>query len=382
MILGLFEMRRPELRVGYDQAQRLFRTAPTRAVVGLAIATSFAAVAVLGNRGLIIGLGLGVGIIGALGLQVLIGFTGQISLGHATFLGVGFYTAVALSPGTYQSVDRVLGSLPAPLSWAIGNAAGWPLVGGLLAAGAVSALLGLLIGPTALRLKGLYLALVTLGLVFLGQHVFINWRSLTGGPQGRSFTAPAIGDFSFATPSEFAGITVQPLQKQYLLVVVVTLLALWVTSNLRRSRTGRAFQAIHDRDVAAEVIGVPVARYKLIAFGLSSFMTGVAGALYGMAINYAVPEFWDIHLSIKFIAMIIIGGGGVLGALLGATFVELLPIAIRDWIGFEVPLMTTFQFQSLLYGVAIMVFLVFEPKGLSGIWSNIRRYWRTWPFSY
>ncbi|MBI2983046.1 MAG: branched-chain amino acid ABC transporter permease, partial [Chloroflexi bacterium] len=185
--------------------------------------------------------------IGAIGLNLLTGFAGQVSLGHAFFLGLGAYAAGVL-----------------------GGDLGLPVVVWLPAAGLLGALVGLAIGPFALRLKGLYLAIVTLGLVFVGDHIFRNARLLTGGPQGRAIPSPRIGDVSFADLGAL-GLPLEREQSFFLFVVPLLVLAALAAKNIARTRGGRAFQAIRDREIAAAIVGVDVARYKVGAFVISSF---------------------------------------------------------------------------------------------------------------
>lgn len=310
----------------------------------------------------------GIAAIGAIGLNVLTGYTGQISLGHGFFLGAGAYTAAYVG-----------GELDLPLPvW-------------LLAAAAIGALVGLVIGPFALRLRGSYLAIITLGLVFIGQHIFENWDSVTGGLNGASVTAPvSIGPIDFAA-LDIAG---REFSREggffYLIWAVVALVALLV-KNLMRTRLGRAFQAVRDRDAAAEVIGVRLARTKVMSFVISSSLAGVAGALYGSFQRFVNPEEFGLFLSIEFVAMIVIGGAAtVYGPILGALFITAVPFLIEEWSD-RIPGVATeagesgitvFALNQALFGVLIIGFLVIEPRGLAALWMRIRVYFAAWPFSY
>ncbi|MFY9587963.1 MAG: branched-chain amino acid ABC transporter permease [Actinomycetota bacterium] len=303
--------------------------------------------------------------IAAIGLNLLTGFTGQVSLGHAFFVGLGAYTAGYL-----------------------GGDHGLPFIVWLPAAGIFGALVGLIIGPFALRLKGLYLAIVTIGLVFVGEHLFLNLRAITGGPQGRSIPSPQIGGLDF---SHLGGLSRQ--QSFYLLSVPLLALAALFAKNVVRSRPGRAFQAIRDREIAAGVIGVNLARYKVGAFALSSFYAAAAGALYGSYLRYTNPESFNLVFSIQFVAMIIVGGiGTIFGSILGALFLTLLPALVEEFSG-SIPFishstsgsgggLSVFSFNQIIFGVLIIVFLVGEPLGLAGLWRRIKVYFRSWPFSY
>jgi branched-chain amino acid transport system permease protein len=347
--------------------------------------------------------------IGALGLNILTGLAGQISLGHAFFMGIGAYTAAWLG----APVGPLLG-LNLPI-WI------W-----LPAAGIVAALIGVAVGPTAVRVRGLYLAFVTLGLVFVGEYVFRNWASLTGGSQsGRTFPAfelklwkeetPLV---SFNTDGPWFGIDLTAEAKTYYFLAVLAILFVILAKNLQRTRVGRAFQSIRDRDIAAEIMGVDEFRYKLSAFGISSFYAGVSGALFAVFVGRIIPEQWNLFLSVEFIAIVLIGGAGVVtGTILGSLFVIVLPRVVEDitngladavvegtgllaWIGDlfistgagdfglintqpgVAPGLSIAQFNLVLYGLLIIGFLIFEPLGLYGIWLRIRNYWKGWPFTY
>lgn len=306
--------------------------------------------------------------IGALGLNVLSGYTGQVSLGHAFFLGVGAYTAGYLGGNLH-----------------------WPFWAWVPAAGVIAAGCGALVGPTALRLKGLYLAIVTLGLVFLGNHIFNTASALTGGPAGRSIPAPEIGELSFATGGELGPLTLSRDQLFYFLIVPLLALAVLFVANVVRMRPGRAFRAVRDRELVAEIIGIGLARTKVGAFVLSAFLTGVAGGLLASYLRYVIPDYWDLFLSINYVAMIIIGGiGTILGSLLGAAFVVTLPRIIETFSD-RIPFLehgagqggiTVHDFNAVLFGVLIIVFLVFEPEGLAGIYRRVQTYFRAWPFTF
>jgi branched-chain amino acid transport system permease protein len=306
--------------------------------------------------------------IAAIGLNLLTGFTGQVSLGHAFFIGLGAYTA------GYLGGDLKL-----------------PVVVWLPAAGLFGAIVGLLVGPFALRLRGLYLAIVTLGLVFVGEHLFLNLRTLTGGPQGRAVPSPIVGGLNFADLGTSLGLPLTREQSFFLFVVPLVALAAIAAKNIARSRPGRAFQAIRDREIAAAIIGVDRARYKVGAFAVSSFYAASAGALYGSYLRHITPGQFDLAGSIQYVAMIILGGiGTVYGSLAGAFFIVLIPRAVEA-VSPAIPFVshsaagagvTVFVLNQMLFGLLIVLFLVFEPLGLSGIWARLRTYVKTWPFSY
>jgi branched-chain amino acid transport system permease protein len=290
----------------------------------------------------------------------------------------------------------------------------------------VAAAVGVAIGPIAVRVRGLYLAFVTLGLVFIGEYVFLNWTTLTGGSQsGREFPdfefrlwkeeEPLI---DFASDGAWFGLELTSEAKTYYLLVALLIGFVLLAKNIQRTRVGRAFQSIRDRDIAAEIMGVNEFKYKLTAFGISSFYAGIAGALLASFVGRTIPERWALFLSVQFIAIVLIGGAGVVsGALLGASFVVLLPRFVDDfseWLtGYVVegtgtfvwladlvvvtgandwglinisqgigPGLSVALFNQVLYGLLIVGFLIFEPLGLYGIWLRIRNYWKGWPFTY
>lgn len=299
----------------------------------------------------------GIAAIGAFGLNLLTGFAGQVSLGHAAFIGVGAYVA-----GWLGADER----LPLPV-WLLGAA----VVGGLL---------GAVIGPFALRLRGQYLVVVTLGIVFLAEHVFRNWEDLTGGNAGRAIDPPATLGFDF---NEFAIGTFDASRSEswfWLIWALVALVAL-IAANIARSRAGRALQAIRDRDLAAELTGVDIARTKVAVFALSSALAAVAGALLGAYQEYVSPSEWNLVLSIQYIAIIIVGGlGSVYGPVLGALFVGSLPRVIEEYSD-KIPgvasgagddgIITVFALNQLLFGILIIGFLIAEPRGLTALFRRI-----------
>lgn len=350
--------------------------------------------------------------IAALGLNILTGMAGQVSLGHAFFMGVGAYTGA------------VLGGVATASVW------GWnlPIWIWLPGAGIGAAIIGIIVSPVAVKLRGLYLAIVTLGLVFIGIHMSnTNWgKKLAGDPGlGRDFPTFDIRLWKEETPlvsidddgTWFGFLDVTDNQKTYLFLASLFLLFIVLAKNIARTRTGRALQAIRDRDIAAEVMGVPEFKYKLIAFATSSFFAGVAGALFASFAGKLPASQFSLALSVEFIAILLIGGvGTVSGTVMGTFFVVLTPKfveAFTEWladktegggIGSKIadavisngadqgpvsaatqtpgyPL-NVFDWNLVLYGILIIVFLIFEPLGLYGIWVRIRNYWKGWPFSY
>ena len=248
--------------------------------------------------------------------------------------------------------------------------------------------------PVAFRLRGLYLAFVTLGLVFLGEHLFREASIITGGVGvGRETAVPSLFGFRFDEPGEVFGIFLTKNQKLYFLGLILVIVFGLTMKNLARSRIGRAMSAVRDRDIAAEIMGIPLARYKMIAFVVSSFYAGVAGALIYAAIGRLEPSSFNLLLSIEYIAMVLIGGvATVSGSIMGAVFIVFLPRIVKwmadFWIfGFisDSPtggVITLAQTEQILFGGLIVAFLILEPLGLYGIWIRIRNYWKAWPFSY
>jgi branched-chain amino acid transport system permease protein len=302
-----------------------------------------------------------IAIVGAIGLNILVGYTGQISIGHAAFMSVGAYTAA-----------NMITRLPEPFS------SFWFAVP---AGGAMAALIGAIVGIPSLRIKGLYLAIATLAAQLIIEWTINHTPAISGGAQA-SIIVPR--------PSLF-GMELRSNHELYYFLMAFVVLAIVGALNLIRSRIGRAFIAIRDHDIAAEIIGINIFRYKLLAFAISSFYAGVTGVLYTYYLGIANYEQFQIVVSIDYLAMIIIGGlGSILGSIFGAIFVTLLPIAIRwimeDFGGllFEQADLLNYipNLRLILFGALIIFFLVVEPEGLNRLWRNIRNYFRVWPFSY
>lgn len=304
--------------------------------------------------------------IAALGLNVLSGYAGQVSLGISFFMAIGAYTAAFLGGKVPTSSLDPQGLGLSVLLW-------------LPAAGIVAALVGALIGPTALRLRGFYLGIVTLALVFIGQYLFKNMAALTGGPQGRTFPVPAFGSFSFDQQNDIGlfNLALTAGQQYFLLILPILALSALFVGNVMRSRTGRAFRAVRDNEVGAAIMGVNIFDAKMKAFILSSFLAGIAGALFASYTRYVTPSYWDLTLAIQFVAAIIVGGiATVWGSILGAAFVFGLPQIIDHFS--LLPLnggtggLTSGNLNALVYGFLIIVFLLFEPGGVIGLVRRIQ----------
>ena len=347
--------------------------------------------------------------IAALGLNLLSGVAGQVSLGHAFFMGVGACTAAFLGGEAGRNL------------WGHGL----PIWIWLPGAGICAALVGIIVSPVAVRLRGLYLAIVTLGLVFVGIHLGnMSWgRKIAGAPSlGREVQGLDIRIWKEETPlvnmsddGRWLWFDINEAQKQYLFFLVMLIAFTLLAKNIVRTRTGRAFQAIRDRDIAAEVMGVAEFRYKVIAFAISSFFAGIAGALFVALSGQLLSDVFNIFFSVEFIAMILIGGAGTTsGTLIGAFFVVMIPRFVEEfthWLeqaesgptkgiadavlkhgddfgvisaGIQTDgwTLSVFDWNLVLFGVLIIVFLIFEPLGIYGVWVRVRNYWKRWPFSY
>jgi branched-chain amino acid transport system permease protein len=255
----------------------------------------------------------------------------------------------------------------------------WPM--NLLAGGLMAALVGAIVGIPSLRIKGLYLAIATLAGQLIIEWTINHVTFISGGVQASIEVArPRLGPLVLDTQRDM-----------YYFLLVFVVLAIIGTMNLMRSRVGRAFIAIRDQDIAAEIIGINIFRYKLLAFAISSFYAGVTGVLYTYFLGIANYEQFQIGVSIDYLAMIIIGGlGSVLGSIFGAIFVTLLPIVIRyvmeafGGIFFrpETVLNLIPNLRLMMFGALIIFFLIVEPEGLNRLWRNIRSYFRVWPFAY
>jgi len=297
--------------------------------------------------------------VGAIGLNLLVGYTGQVSLGQGAFMMIGSYTAAVLT-----------------VKWGV------PFWLGLPAGGFMAALVGAIFGIPSLRIKGLYLAIATLAAQFIIEWGINHSTWISGGAQATLYVP---------TPALF-GWEINTEYRRYVMILPVLAAAYVAALNLVRSRVGRAFIAVRDRDIAAEIIGVDVFKYKLLAFAVSSFYAGLAGALYTYYLKIANYEHFTLATSVQYLAMVIIGGlGSVLGSVLGATFITLMPFVLvyvveglAALVGFSYDSIADFlaNLRLIMFGGLIILFLAIEPEGLNRLWGNIRRYFRLWPFSY
>jgi len=295
-----------------------------------------------------------IAVIGAVGLNILTGFTGLISLGQGAFMGVGAYA------GGYVSLHF-----------------GVPFYLAIPIAGLVTAVVGMFFGIPSLRLKGLYLSIATLAAQFIIQFFFIRADSITGGTEGLSIDYPKIGEFEIDNDFKF-----------YYLALIICVILTIVAKNIVRGKIGRAFVSIRDNYIACEAMGINLFRYKLTAFAISSFYAGVAGSLLAFYTTIITPESFTIGVSIKYLSMVIIGGlGSILGSIFGAVFMVLLPETLTfasDIIveNFESLSGMVGSMQEAVFGLVIILFLLFEPEGIVRRWKLIKAYWKLWPFSY
>jgi len=292
--------------------------------------------------------------IAALGLNLVVGFTGQISLGHSAFFGFGAFASAWLN-----------------------NSIGVPVFFAIPLAGCLTMLAGLLVGIPAGRIKGLYLAIATLASQFILEDFFARANWFTGGSSG-----------AMAEYLTIFGITFDTDQSYFYVVLFYVVLMFTFTSNLIRSRDGRALIAVRDHYLSAEIMGINLNWYRIMSFGLSAFYAGIGGALFGHYLGFVSTEGFTIILSIQFLAMIIIGGlGSIYGTILGTIFMVLLPEGMEWGVHLFSGSMPEL-IQSLAYikemaiGLAIILFLIFEPEGLARSWKRIKAYWKLYPFSY
>lgn len=343
-----------EFRTTYQQDTTIFPTPLARrvaiaSVIFLLIAPSF-----LNPYFLNLGIQIGYYGIAALGLNIVVGFTGQISLGHAAFFGFGAFASAWLN-----------------------NTTGLPVFFCIPLAGSMTMALGLIVGIPAGRIKGLYLAIATLASQYILEDFFSRADWFTGGAYG-----------AMANPFSLFGFEFNNDQRYFYVVLFYVVVMFLFGSNLMRSRDGRAFVAVRDHYLSAEIMGINLTKYRILSFGISSFYAGVGGALFGHYLGFVSAEGFTIMLSIQFLGMIIIGGlGSVMGTLMGTAFMVLLPELMEagvSVIGHSLPGLT----QALAYiremaiGLAIILFLIFEPDGLAHRWKMIKAYWKLYPFSY
>lgn len=283
----------------------------------------------------------------AVGLMLLAGFTGQFSIGHAAFMGIGAYAEAYLA------------------------ARGWPLAVSLACAMVLAAAAGVVVGLPALRVKGMYLAIATLSFGFIVEEVLARWESVTGGNAGKSVPAPQILGYALDSTESF-----------YFLCLVCVVGSTLVVLNLLRAPTGRAFVAIRDSEVSAQSMGIQLARYKSLSFAISAALAGLGGALYGHKMQFISPEQFSLVQSIDLVLMVVIGGlGSIHGAFFGAIFLIGMPQLIslgKDYLPAAIGQAT--GLQSVVYGAVLIAFVMLEPMGLYGRWLKVRTWLELYPF--
>ncbi len=310
-------------------------------------------------------------VVAAIGLTLLVGVAGQLSLGHAFFVAIGAYGYAFLAGRDVPGADG-----PAGL--------GLPPILAVLGAVALAGVAGALFSPISGRVRGIYLGLATLGLVFLGQHVLQNATGITGGYEGVAVEPLSVLGFSFsnADPDDLTvfGVPYGQLERLWYVGLVLVAGSIWYGRNLVRSRPGRALATVRDSEVAAAVMGVDVVRYKAAAFTVSSMYAGLGGVLTALAFGRIVPESFGFLLSVDFLVMIVIGGAGsVGGAAAGAVFVTALPLVLNHYSG-SLPLLAepgsggvgASEFSRFVYGAAIVAVLLFARDGLAGLVRRAR----------
>jgi branched-chain amino acid transport system permease protein len=311
-------------------------------------------------------------IVGALGLNLLVGTTGQLSLAHAFFLAVGAttYSFVSGAPGGFAEKHGGLG---------------WPPLVGMIAGVVLAGAAGLLFSPIAARLRGIYLGVASLGLVFVGQHLLNTWTTVTGGFNGRTTPPFSIFGFSFGGNDHpylaVLGVPFGSAERLWYLGIILALGAYLFARNLVRSRPGRALQTLRDSEVAAAVMGVNVQGYKARAFFVSSLYAGLSGVLYALSIGSIAPESFGLDVSVQYLAMIVLGGlGSMGGAVLGAVVVSALPLVFQQYSD-SLPLVSgpgqggvsAGLAARFLYGAFVVLIILFEPAGLAGLAQRFRR---------
>ncbi|MBY6186453.1 branched-chain amino acid ABC transporter permease [Marinobacter hydrocarbonoclasticus] len=347
-----------DFRTSYKQDNTIFETRTIRWVACAFIALACLAPWVLDAYYLTLFIQISYLGIAALGLNILVGFTGQISLGHGAFFGFGAFAS----------------------AW-MNTRFGIPVVFCIPLAGFLTMGVGMLFGMPAARIKGLYLAIATLAAQFIIEDFFARADWFSGGSAGSMAEPVNLFGFAFDTDESFYFIALFALVFMYI----------W-GSNLMRSRDGRAFVAVRDHYLSAEIMGVKLNKYRLLSFGISSFYAGIGGALYAHYLGYVSAEGFTILMSVQFLAMVIIGGlGSVKGTLMGCVFMVLLPEVLTGGVGLmkqtewgNIPMVVDglAYLKEMAIGLVIILFLIFEPQGLAHRWQQIKNYWKCYPFAY
>ena len=291
------------------------------------------------------------------GINILTGMTGLITLGHASFMAVGAYCMALMVVHGHMSFW-----MATPI------------------AALLTGLVGIIVGLPSVRIKGFYLAMATLAAQFIVPWLIVNVRpDLTGGTDTLNVPAPSIGGFQLSSQTSL-----------FYLCMTVAVFATYFSRNLQRSRFGRAFIAIRDNDLAAEIMGIPIVRYKLVSFFICSMYAGLAGALYAVWMRGISVEHFDLNESVWYLGMLIVGGmGSVPGVVFGAILIRSLSLIVMylgPVVGSFFPAATAtaieLGFGPVIFGLVVLGFLIFEPRGLARIWERFKAFYRLWPFSY
>ena len=336
----------------YAQDMAIFRTKTHWVWLAVLLAFLFTAPLYWGNYWLGVANLIGITTIAAMGLNILTGYCGQLSIGHAGFIAVGAYTAAIMT-----------------------NRFELPFLVGLICAGGVAGLVGMVFGIPSLRVKGFYLAISTIAAQFIIIWVINHWTSVTGGFNGMSVPPVSIGGLSFVTQAS-----------QFYLIMVIVIIVVFLAKNLSRTRVGRAFVAIRDNDLAAQVMGISLFRYKLLAFFIGCFLAGIAGSLFAHWTGFLNAENFTMMDSILYVGIIIIGGlGTTVGPIFGVLFIRLLQqlmtqiSPVMEGALPNLPAGFTTGIGPMVFGLAIILFLIFMPRGLAHRWSLLRASYRLWP---
>jgi branched-chain amino acid transport system permease protein len=343
-----------DFRQSYRDDMKVLETPFVRVGVGLLVLLLYTFPLVSSNYITSTMTTIAIAVIGALGINIVTGFTGQISLGQGAFMGVGAF-----------SCSYFMRAFNMPFFFAM------PL------AGLTTAAVGMVFGLPSARLKGLYLAIATLAAQFILEYLFMHVDPITGGSNGVTFPAPEFRAFAFDGD-----------RSKYYLTITLAIFAVIFTTNLMRSRNGRAFIAVRDHHLSAEIMGINLFKYRLLSFAVSAFYAGIAGSLWGMYTGYISAEHFTIAQSINYLAMIIIGGlGSVLGSIFGAIFMTLIPQLLTVGTGALAAVLPKIGFLIMslkdgVFGLLVILFLIFEPDGLAHRWRLIKAYWKLFPFSH
>ena len=354
----MFYRENGQFKTSYEADQALFPIMQDRVFIVIVLLVAFVGIPLLADEYLFRAILIPFLILSlaAVGLNILVGYCGQISLGTGGFMMVGAYAAYNLAVRVPDLNILVV----------------------FILAGLITTVVGMIFGIPSLRIKGLYLAVATLAAQFFLDWLFSRVKWFTNDSSSGSVSAPVIEVFGFAWDS--------PLAKYFFVLSVVVLFSL-IARNLVRSHIGRSWMATRDMDVAAEIIGIRPVYAKLSAFAVSSFFVGVAGALWGFVhLGSWEPLAFDVNRSFSLLFMVIIGGlGSILGSFLGAAFIVILPLLLNQvphWLGLPMSTATAAHFESMIFGALIIFFLIVEPHGLARLWAIAKEKLRLWPFPH